>query len=256
MADPLHHAPGTPAWVDHQSADPDASRAFYSAVFGWTWEVSGPEFGGYANAFARGKPVAGLGPLTPGAPPTAAWSVYLASTDAAGDADRIQAAGGAVIVPAMKVGSFGHMAVATDPTGAAFGLWQPLSHPGFQAMGTHGAPCWFEVNTPDAPKLRDFYSGLWGHETQKLEGMDYVMIVQGGRPRHGVMQMTEAWEGIPPHWMTYFAHDDVDAAVKVIVEQGGAVKHGPFDTPFGRMAVCADPAGAIFTAMTPAQAAT
>lgn len=255
MTDPLHHAPGTPAWVDHQSADPEGSRAFYSAVFGWTWEVGPAEYGGYANAFAQGKPVAGLGPLTPGAPPMAVWSVYLASTDAAADAARIEASGGAVMIPPMQVGPFGHMAIAVDPTGAVFGLWQPLEHRGFQAMGSHGAPCWFEVNTPDAPTNRDFYAGLWSNETRKMAGMDYFMIEQGGRPRHGVLQMTRDWEGIPPHWMTYFAHDDVDAAVTVIAEQGGVVKHGPFDTPFGRMAVCTDPAGAVFTVMTPAEAA-
>ena len=32
-----------------------------------------------------------------------------------------------------------------------------------------------------------------------------------------------------------------------IVKLGGEVRHGPFDTPYGRMAVVADPDKAVFS---------
>lgn len=251
MPTPLKHAPGTPAWCDHQSPDPAASRAFYGAVLGWEWQVSGPEFGHYANALIDGKPAAGLGPVPPQAPKVAAWTVYLSSADVDADTAKIKAAGGAPVMEPMDVGDFGRMVVAADPTGAMFGLWQPGTHDGFEVRAEHGWPCWFEVNTPDAVAIKDFYAGLWGNAATKLEGMDYFTISDGERPRHGVLQTTEAWEGIPPHWMVYFAVADADASAAVVTAQGGAVKHGPFDTPFGRMAVCQDPQGAVFTIMTP-----
>lgn len=250
MTTPLEHGPGAPAWVDHQSTDPAAARAFYSAVLGWDWQINGPEFGHYANALLGDRPVAGLGPVQEGAPPMSFWTVYLATADIEADTAALTEAGGTPMMPPMQVGDFGKMVVATDPTGAVFGLWQPLEHRGFQALGEPGAPCWFEVNTPDAPRVRDFFGGIWGNETQKMEGMDYYTVHQGGQARHGVLQMTAEWEGIPPHWMVYFSVADVDAAAVTVTAEGGAVKYGPFDTPFGRIAVCQDPQGAVFSLMT------
>jgi predicted enzyme related to lactoylglutathione lyase len=61
----------------------------------------------------------------------------------------------------------------------------------------------------------------------------------------GVMQMDEQWEGIPPHWMGYFAVDNTDVALERVVAGGGEVKVPAFDMPYGRMAVIADPFGAI-----------
>ncbi|MGZ5379445.1 MAG: VOC family protein, partial [Mycobacterium sp.] len=51
---------GAPIWIDLASSDVDRSQEFYAAVFGWTFEAAGPEYGGYINAFCDGKPVAGL----------------------------------------------------------------------------------------------------------------------------------------------------------------------------------------------------
>lgn len=52
---------GTPTWVDLSSPDPAASRDFYHAVFGWEYDIGGPEFGGYATARVGPLPTAGIG---------------------------------------------------------------------------------------------------------------------------------------------------------------------------------------------------
>jgi predicted enzyme related to lactoylglutathione lyase len=52
---------------------------------------------------------------------------------------------------------------------------------------------------------------------------------------------------IPPHWMPYFAVNDVREAVRVAAASGGTVSVPPFDTPYGPVAVLNDPAGAVFT---------
>ena len=41
---------GTPTWGDLMTPDIDAARAFYHAVFGWEYDIGGPEFGGYTTA--------------------------------------------------------------------------------------------------------------------------------------------------------------------------------------------------------------
>ena len=43
---------GAPCWIDLMTSDPAASKAFYGALFGWTSEDSGPEFGNYVT-FAK-----------------------------------------------------------------------------------------------------------------------------------------------------------------------------------------------------------
>ena len=52
---------GTPTWVDLTTPDPDGARKFYHALFGWDYDISGPEFGSYANARSGPSLVAGIG---------------------------------------------------------------------------------------------------------------------------------------------------------------------------------------------------
>jgi uncharacterized protein len=52
----------------------------------------------------------------------------------------------------------------------------------------------------------------------------------------------------PPHWSVTFAVDDADAAAAKATELGGQVIVPPFDAPWVRMTVIADPQGAIFIA--------
>jgi predicted enzyme related to lactoylglutathione lyase len=60
--------------------------------------------------------------------------------------------------------------------------------------------------------------------------------------------MDERWQGIPANWGLYIRVSDCDATVSRLQELGGSVKQVPFDAPnVGRMAVVADPQGAIFS---------
>jgi hypothetical protein len=54
--------------------------------------------------------------------------------------------------------------------------------------------------------------------------------------------------GVPPHWGVTFAVDDADATAAKAVALGGQVVVAPFDAPWVRMTVIADPHGATFTA--------
>jgi len=245
-------ATGTPVWADLQSTDRDKARAFYADLFGWEWTVTGEAFNHYANASLGDRLIAGEMGAAAGAPEMAMWSLYLKTEDIDVATAHVEAAGGQVLMKPMTVGNLGAMGFYVDPTGAAFGLWQPASHGGFEISSAHGRPCWFEVYSRDAKTTREFYSALGGGlEISKLDTMDYWMCHADGRPRFGIMPMNEEWEGQSPHWMVYFSVDDTDAAVETIKALGGSVHHGPFDTPPGRMAVAADPQGAVFTVIKP-----
>src|ERR1700686_1180549 len=71
---------GVPSWVDLGTSDPAKAAEFYPALFGWDVQVGPPEAGGYAIAYLRGRPVAGIGPqMNPGPP---YWTTYVKESDA------------------------------------------------------------------------------------------------------------------------------------------------------------------------------
>jgi len=247
MAIVQSHRTGTPCWADLATTDLDGARAFYGAVLGWSFDDQGADFGGYNMCSLDGELTAGMGPLQPGGSPVPCWTLYLGSDDIEASSAAVQAAGGQVVVEPMQVGEHGHMLVAVDPTGAVFGMWQPLQHHGAGRFGETGALCWAEANSPDAGVAATFYGAISGLVPTKMEGMAYFTLNHGEKPYYGVLQMTEEWAGIPPHWSVYFVVDDADATAVQVAELGGRVHHGPFDTPFGRILVCADPQGAMVT---------
>jgi predicted enzyme related to lactoylglutathione lyase len=58
----------------------------------------------------------------------------------------------------------------------------------------------------------------------------------------------------PIGWGVDFWVDDVDATAATAAELGGRALVAPFDTPIGRSAVLADPAGAAFSVSRVAEA--
>jgi uncharacterized protein len=238
--------------------DLDVARKFYSALFGWEFTPEGPpETGSYTTAMIRGKRVAGMARHSPQmSPMPPSWSVYFASEDADATAEAVKKGGGKVVMGPMDVMEHGRMLFLADPTGAHLGIWQPRQHTGFEIVMEHGAMCWCEVNTPDMEKAAKFYAGLFDLSPQVLEGpTEYTVLNRGEQPVAGVMKMPKEWGAVPPHWMPYFAVDDVDASAKVVEKSGGKVAAGPFDTPYGRIAVINDPSGTTFSIMTPAMPA-
>ena len=163
------HVAGTVSWVDLMTKDAEAARTFYAGLFGWSFEVGGPEMGHYAIASIAGKPVAGLGPQSPGAEGApSAWTVYFATDDLDATAAKVREHGGNVMMPPMDVMEEGRLAVFTDPTGAHFGAWQARRHTGAKLVDQPGTMCWREVATTDVNKARDFYIRVFGLEPKPM----------------------------------------------------------------------------------------
>ena len=249
------HEPGTIGWLDLMTTSVEAARPFYEQLFGWTIEIGAPEYGGYGMCTSGGRNAAGIGPGMPGSKHPPAWTVYFFTDDALATAARVTEHGGAVIMPPMDVMEQGRMMIASDATGAVFGVWQPNQHGGAQVANQHGAIAWAEVNTRDAGKASGFYAAVFDLEARKLEapGMEYWTLHRDGRPVGGVLQMDDHWPAaVPAHWMPYFQVDDVDAATKQVTALGGKVCVAGFDSAYGRIAVVEDPQGATFSIMHPA----
>ena len=239
-----------PIWVDLSSSDPAAAREFYAKVFGWQMEVnSDPQYGGYALARIDGKDVAGIGPLMMPQAPTA-WSVYLGTSDADELAAKVQAAGGKLIAGPMAVGDQGRMSVYQDPAGAFISSWQPLAMSGF-LTGVAGTFGWAELNARGIDKALPFYGAVfgWTPKTGPLgtDGAAYTQFQIGDETVAGASEMNPMVPAeVPSYWMAYFWAGDVDATYARAIEAGGREMLAPSDLPGGRLAIVADPQGAVF----------
>jgi uncharacterized protein len=241
-------AAGTPCWVDLGADDPGRARAFYSGLFGWQITEEPPEAGGYSMCALNGKMVAGIGPRMgpPGTP--AVWTTYLATDNADATADKITAAGGQVISEPFDVMNAGRMAIATDPAGAVFGIWQSNAHTGFQLANEPGALIWTENMSPDLDGSKAFYQAVFGFAYGDIPGdFQYATL---DLPAGMVGGIGEVQPGEPAHWGAYFAVADTDAAAAKAIELGGRVISPPSDTPYGRMATLSDDQGAVFSLMS------
>jgi hypothetical protein len=116
-----------------------------------------------------------------------------------------------------------------------------------------GAPCWFELGTTDQSAAKRFYGQLLGWTAQDNPmGPDevYTMFQLDGRHTGAVYTLPAKLSalGVPPHWNVYFATPDVDQSVVRVSELGGTLVQPPFDVmDAGRMAICKDPGGAMFS---------
>ena len=118
---------------------------------------------------------------------------------------------------------------------------------------------WYELLTTDADGAGDFYGNVigWTSMSAGQPDMDYRFFSSGDGSDiadgvGGYMAITPemADHGSQPCWLGYLAVDDVDASVASILSAGGAVHMPAIDLPgVGRMAMVADPQGAVFYVM-------
>ncbi|MFG2679308.1 VOC family protein [Streptomyces sp. NPDC048392] len=229
---------GVPCWVDAQLSDVEAGKRFYGGLFGWTFreEREAGDAGESVRACLDGEPVAALVRKTDGRMPTV-WSVYFHTPDAAALAGRIRAGGGQVVTPPHPVGDLGTAALAADPDGAVFGLWQPGRRTGFGRRHEPGTFAWAELYTRDTGAANAFYGDLF-HDA--LFGPDAF-------PDFGRAQLSDVFPAeMPPHFLVHFRVADVDAALAAVARLGGRVRVPPFETSYGRVAVVSDGQGASF----------
>lgn len=249
------YEPGTPSWVDLSTSDQAAAKTFYAGLFGWTYDdMPMDESAVYSMASIDGRQTGAIAPqqaeqAAAGVPPH--WQMYITVADVDASAAKVEAAGGSLHVPPFDVYDAGRMAVVTDPSGAFFMLWTPIKSIGCELVNEHGAFTWSELVAPPNDKTASFYETVTGLKlisTPMPDGTPYDGFSLDGTPDTMLAgTMPPQMPGIPPHWSIYFGAADVDATAAKVAELGGTVFVEPFDIPVGRMAVVADPQGAMFS---------
>ena len=275
MGDRDGYTEGVPCWIDTTQPDPDAAASFYGGLFGWELEDVMPP-GSPAQYFIgriRGGDVAAVSSIPEGAPAMAVWNTYIWVDSADETAAKVAAAGGKTLMEPFDVMDSGRMAVFADPEGAVFSVWQAKAHRGARVVNEAGSLNFNGLSTRDVQGAKAFYGAVFGWEVLPLDGGaqmwalpgygDYLeeanpdlrkQMAEGGAPPRfedvvaNITPIGGDQAGVPAHWDVTFAVDDADATAAKATELGGKVVVPPFDAPWVRMTVIADPAGAIFIA--------
>ena len=239
---------GTFSWADNSSSDPEAAKAFYTDLFGWSkTEVPIGEGMTYTVFQLDGLDSAALSGMTPDqlqAGVRSQWNNFVTVDNVDALADEVSANGGQVIYGPEDVFDAGRMLRIQDPTGALLNLWQPYKSIGAGIVNAVNAMSFNELWTPDVARAKDFYHDLLGWEYE-LDGV-FTRIFNRGRANGGMLQLDD----VAPIWVPHFRVADVDVAISRVKALGGAIeidKHVEDDG--ARWAVVADPAGAQFYVM-------
>ena len=207
-------------------------------------------------------------PEQPGDP--AAWRTYIRVERADDAAERVRAAGGAILAEPFDAGDAGRMAVFADCEGAVFRVWEPKQHKGAGVVNEHGSVNFNTLHTRDLESAKAFYRAVFGWDTLELgpgmamwtlpgygdhleastPGLREQMAAVGAPPRFEdvVASVVPCEEDEAPRWSVTFAVDDADAIARRAAELGGQVTVAPFDAPWVRTTVITDPQGASFMA--------
>ncbi len=247
------HNPGSFCWIELNSTDQNAAKKFYGDIFGWKANDSPIGPGQFYTMFEiDGLPAAAgytIGPEERAQGVPTHWGIYIEVENADDSAAKVTKLGGKLLKTPFDAMEYGRMAVAQDPTGAVFQIWQSKATSGIKIAGVHGTLCWADLSTPDPKKAMDFYSGLFGWKfVADKDGLaGYHHIENGSQMIGGVPPTAHRKPGTPPHWLAYFLVDDVDATAAKAKAGGAQFYLAPMTMEgVGRMSVMADPQGAAF----------
>jgi predicted enzyme related to lactoylglutathione lyase len=122
-----------------------------------------------------------------------------------------------------------------------------------------GAWSMSRLDTPDVEAAKAFYGSVFGWTTESFadKGVGEITLFRlpgyvGGEPeqpvsREVIAAMAPGNAGGKARWSVDFWVGDIDTAAGAAEPAGGTVVMAPFETPLGRSAVLADPAGVTFS---------
>jgi len=205
-----------PTWVELRTPDQDAAKDFYSGLFGWEYyDQPMPDGPSFSLAMHAGKPIAVIAPQ----------AVMIAQREPP------------VWITHCAVSNFdrapvGH--VTADLIGEAYALyWTKLIPP---AEGL-ALPLHQRVQDDRGPEM------VYDTDSYTIFLMDGVALTGVATP-HGPATAN--------YRHAYFVVADTDKAVAFVTALGGGVLMDPTDTSGGRISRVADPQGAAFSLVLPA----
>jgi uncharacterized protein len=122
----------------------------------------------------------------------------------------------------------------------------------------HGVFLWNELQTRDPDEACRFYGATlgWTFDKRPRAGGDgfYIVAKSHGKAVAGIVDITSfKSDAVPPQWFSYVSVYNVDSAYATAIESGAHPLREPYDIPgIGRVAILADPTGALIGFWSPA----
>ncbi|VAX23532.1 hypothetical protein MNBD_NITROSPINAE01-1898 [hydrothermal vent metagenome] len=113
-------------WVELITHDTEGAKKFYGELFDWTLKDEEMPGGNYTMIDTGQCPGGGIMKTPEEGVPTH-WGVYIETSNIVEACAKIVTLGGQVIKEPFDIPDVGTLAVALDPQGAVFQLWQGLA---------------------------------------------------------------------------------------------------------------------------------
>lgn len=254
--------PGKFIWHDLISDSPEASRAFYSELLGWSFRRLKLANANYWIISLNGQALGGMVDQASLATrrDVSQWVSQLSVENAQQSRNQIMDLGGSVLREPVSLGQRGTVAVYADPQGAIFAALQtpsgdPADSPGLPAEGRF---FWHELWTSDVPGAAQFYASVnklsieqrdlgKGDADQPAGAAVAYSVLRGkGRLRAGIRNLPSA--DMPRLWMPYLRMSS-EVRLREILGRveglGGRILVPATARPAGGMvAIIAGPSGA------------
>lgn len=249
------HHPGKIIWHDLITHTPEASKRFYSELFGWQFEDLGLDFGlgrtvNYSLIRHQGELIGGMidanniGRSNPEA--LSQWVVVMSVANVDAAVAIVQASDGKVLTPPQDIAERGKIALIEDDQGAVLALLQTRDGDPADRDPPVGSFLWDEVWPDDLAQSADFYKRLTGLQPDAQEtasGQQYQYMENAGKPRFGMLK--HPVEELSPIWVSYVRVQQPEEITARVPELGGRVLL-PVQTRDvgGQVALIAGPSGA------------
>ena len=245
QAPPKGGAAGRFVWHDLVTSDAAASRAFYGALFGWTFEPGQGIDPGYTIIKHDGRPIGGI-VVRQGSDTSAQWLSYVVVPDVDRSAKAFEQGGGKIFRGPLNARRDLRVAVVADGQGAPLGLAsRGPEGPDDGAVPALNRWLWIEYVARDPEAALTFLSDTvgFGHEVSETRNAFTYYLLKTDRPRAGLFR--SLWPRDTSAWLPYVRVSDPAATMARVVDLGGAVVLPPAShIRNGSLAIVLDPAGA------------
>lgn len=228
-------SPGSFAWFDLVTSQPQVAQSFYSQLFGWQFDDSPSD---RVDVITNGRRLVG-GLVTAENGSGSSWKPVLSVSETETAVAIAKSKGGKLVDPIVPT-TRGTLAAITDPSGAPLTLYDGDEGIPLGTSPRNGEWVWADLLTPDTSRAKTFYRALVGFGTRLEErpGLDrFEIFTLADHDRGGLIKVTR--QQANPGWLPYIQVADLDQTLARARELGGTVAIRQDD-----VAILQDPTGA------------